>query len=80
MFSGNLWTCLKEVQLLVVFDGEFGMALEPIQGYRASSRVYLGCTELFRVAAVTSASVYTCESVFGDFLMLHQPGQCYFHV
>ena len=66
MFSGNLWTCLKEVKLLVVFDGEFRMALVPIQGNRASSRVYFGCTELFRVAAVTSGSLYTCESVLGD--------------
>ena len=39
---------------LFVFDGEQGMALEPMQGNRASSRVDLGYTELFPVAWVTS--------------------------
>ena len=43
-----------EVKPLVVFDGEHGMALVPMQGNQASSRVDLGYTELFRVAAVTS--------------------------
>ena len=52
--SWNLWSCLKEVKPLVVFHGELGMALEPVQGNRASSRVGLGYTELFRVAGVTS--------------------------
>ena len=40
--SGNLCSCLKEVQPLVVFDGDCRMALEPKQGIRASSRDDLG--------------------------------------
>ena len=48
---------MKEVKPLVIFDGERGMPLEPMQGNRASSRVDLGYTELFRVAAVTSGSL-----------------------
>ena len=47
----------KEVNPLVVFDEEQGMALEPIQGIRASSRVNFGYTELFRVSAGTSGSL-----------------------
>ena len=35
--SGNLWSCLKEVKPLVMYDVEQGMALEPIQGNRGSS-------------------------------------------
>ena len=56
VFLGNLWNCLKEVKPLV-FDGEHGMALEPMQGNQASSRVDLWYTELFHVAAVTSGSL-----------------------
>ena len=51
---GNLWSCLKEVKPLVVFDGECGMALEPKQGNQASSRFDSGYKELFRVAVETS--------------------------
>ena len=54
--SGNLWSCLKEVKPLVVYDVEWGIALEPMQGIRASSRIDLEYTELFRIPAVTSVS------------------------
>ena len=57
VFSGNLWSFLKEVKPLVMFDGECGKALEPAQGNQASSRVDLVYTELFRIAAVTSDSL-----------------------
>ena len=30
--SRNLWICLKEVKPLVVYDGELGVTLEPMQG------------------------------------------------
>ena len=53
VFSGNLWSCLQEVKPLIVFDGEHGVALEPMQRNWASSRVDLGYTDLFLVAAVT---------------------------
>ena len=32
VFSGNLWSCVKDVKPLVVFDKECCMALEPMQG------------------------------------------------
>ena len=69
-----------EVKPLVVFDGERGMALEPMQGNRHSSRVYLVCTELSRVALVTSGSLWTCDSVLGDSLDFHQASQSSLHV
>ena len=56
VFSGDLCSYLKEVKL-VMFDGERGMALEPMQGNWASSQVDLDYTELFHVAAVTSRSL-----------------------
>ena len=53
MFAGKLWSFLKEVKPLVVFDGERVMPLEPMQGNRPSPRVDLGYWELFPVSAVT---------------------------
>ena len=52
--SGNLWSCLKEVKPLVVYDVEHRMAVEPIQGKQVSSPVDLGYTKLLRVPALTS--------------------------
>ena len=57
MFSGNLWSCIKEVKPLVMFDGECLKALEPVQWNHASAGVDLGNTELFHVAVVTSVSL-----------------------
>ena len=54
--SGDLFSCLKEVKPLVVYDVECWMALEPMQGHQASSRVDLGYIKLFRIPAVTSVS------------------------
>ena len=39
-----------------MYDVEHEMALEPMQGNRASSQVDLGYIELFHVPAVTSVS------------------------
>ena len=66
MFSGNLWSCLKEVKQFVVFDGERGMAPETMQGNQTTSRLDLGHTDLFPVGAVTSGSLETCDSVLVD--------------
>ena len=52
--SGNLWSCLKQIKPLVMYDVEHGMALEPMKGNRASSGVDFGYTELFRIPVVTS--------------------------
>ena len=57
MFSGNLWSCLKEVKPLVVFDGERWKALEPMRWNQASAHVDLEYTELFRVVSMTSGSL-----------------------
>ena len=57
VFSRNLWSCLKEVKPLVMFDGEPGMALEQMQGNWASCRFDLGYSELFYIAVVTSGSL-----------------------
>ena len=57
MFSGILCFCLKEVKPLLVFDAEFGEALELMQGILDSSRVYLRNTELILLVAVTSGSL-----------------------
>ena len=40
----------EEVKPFVIFDGDLRMALEEIQGNRASSHVDLGFMELFHVA------------------------------
>ena len=45
--SQNLWSCLKKVKPLVVYDVECQMALEPMQGNRASSQVDLGTPSYF---------------------------------
>ena len=73
--SGNLFSCLKEVKPLVVYDGKWGIALEPMQGNQASSRVDLGYTELFHIPAVTSMSFLTCAGVLGDSLEFRQAYQ-----
>ena len=70
--SGSLWSCLKEVKPLVVFDVERGMALDPMQGNQASSLVDFGYTYLFHIPEVTSLSFSTCERVLRDFLEFHQ--------
>ena len=46
----------KEVQPIVVYDVERGMALEPMKGDQASSQVDLGYTELFHIPVVASVS------------------------
>ena len=68
VFSGNLWSCLKEVKPLVIFHEELGRALVPMQGNQASSRVDLGYTEPFHVSAVTSGFLQTFDGVLGDSL------------
>ena len=70
--SGNLWSCLKEVKPLLMYDGEQGIALGSRQGNHASSRVDLRYTELFHFPAMTLVSFYTCEGVSGDSLEFHQ--------
>ena len=53
MFLGNFWSFLNDVKPLVMFDGEYTMALEPMQENLASSRVEMEYTEFYCVAAVS---------------------------
>ena len=55
--SENLWRCLKKVKPLVMYDWDWDIALEPMQGNRASSLVDLGYTDLFLIAAVIAGSL-----------------------
>ena len=78
--SGNLWSCLKEVKPLVVYDEERRIAMEPMQGKWVSSRVDLGYTQLFCVPEVTSVFFSSCDSVLGDSLEFHQGNRGSLHV
>ena len=66
--SGHLSSYPKEVKLLVLYDGQAGIALKPMQGNRSSFRVDLGYPELFHIPALTSVFFYTSEGFLGDSL------------
>ena len=70
--SENLCSFLKGVKPLVLYSVKHGIAMEPMKGNRASSRVDLGYIELVRLPAVTSVYLYTCDSVLGDSLEFYQ--------
>ena len=46
----------KGRQAIVLYDGEWGLALKPMQGNWSSFQVDLGYTELFDIPAVASVS------------------------
>ena len=52
----NLWSCTKESKPIVLYDGEWGIALKPMQGNWSSYQVDLGYTELFHFPSMTSVS------------------------
>ena len=54
--SGNLWSFPKEAKAIVLYDGEWGISLKPMQRNWSSFQVDLGYTELFHKPAVTSLS------------------------
>ena len=70
--SGNLCSFLKEVKPLVLYDMEHRVAMEPMKGKWASSRVDLGYTELFCISEVTAVFLSSCDSDLGDSLVFHQ--------
>ena len=78
--SGKLWSFLKEVKPLVMYAVECRMAVDPMKGNLASSRVDWGYTVEFHVPAVISVSFYTCDSDLGDSLEFHQANQGSLHV
>ena len=63
--SGNICSFLQEVKPLVLYAVEHGIAMEPMKGKWASSRVDLGYTELFFVPEVTSVFILSFDNVFG---------------
>ena len=69
-----------EVKPLVVYDAERGIALEPMQGHWASSRVDLPYAHLFYIPEVTSVSFKTCEGVLREALEFRQANQGSLHV
>ena len=54
--SGNLWSCPKEAKPIVLYDGDWGIALKTSQGNRLSFQVDFGYNELFHIPVVTSVS------------------------
>ena len=70
--SGNLCSFLKEVKPLLLYDVEHGIAMEPMKGKWASSRVDLAYTELLCIPEVTAVFFSSCYSGLGDSLVFHQ--------
>ena len=70
--SGNLWTVVKDLKPLVVYDVECETAMDSMKGKCASSWVDLGYTNLFCIPEVTSVFFSCCEIVLGDSLQFHQ--------
>ena len=58
-----------------MYDGERGIALEPMKGNQASSQVDLGYTELFHIPSMASVSFWSCEGVHGDSVEFRQTNQ-----
>ena len=70
--SGNLCSFLKEVKPLILYDVEHGIAMEPMKGKCASSRVVLGYTEIFCIPEVTAVFLSSCDHFLWDSLVFHQ--------
>ena len=71
----NLFSFLKEVKSVLLYAVEHGIAMEPMMGKWASSRVDMGYTELFCIPEVTSVFNSSCDCVLGDSLVFHQEKQ-----
>ena len=70
--SENLCSFLKGVKPLLLYSVKHGIAMEPMKGKRASSRVDVVYTELFCIPEVTSVFFSSYDSVLGDSLVFHQ--------
>ena len=68
----NLSRFLKGVQPLVLYDEDYGMVMEPIQGKLDSSQFDLGHNNVFCIPEVTSVFFSSCDSVVGDSLEFNQ--------
>ena len=70
--SGNLWIVVKDVKTLVVYDVEWEMSMESMNGKCASSWVDLRYTNQFCVPEVTSVFFSSCDSLVLDSLEFNQ--------
>ena len=70
--AANVCSFLKEVKPLLLYDVDYWIAMEPMDGKWASSRINLVYTELFCIPEVTSVFISSCDSVLGDSLVFHQ--------
>ena len=61
-----------EVKPLVLYDVEHSIAMEPMKGKWASSRVDLGYNEVFYIPVVTAVLLSSCDCGLGDSLVVHQ--------
>ena len=78
--SGNLCQFLKEVNPLVLYAVEHGIAMEQMRGKWASSCVDFGYTKIFCIPELTSEFISSCDSVLGDSLVLYQENRGSFRV
>ena len=78
--SENLCSFLKEVKPHVLYSVEHRIAMEPMKGKCASSRVDLCYTELFCINEVASVFFLSCDSVLGYYLLFHQANRGSLHV
>ena len=63
--SENLCSFLKGVKPLVLYSVTHGIAMEPMKGKRASSRVDLGYTELYCIPEVHQCSSHFVTVILG---------------
>ena len=70
--SGNLWSFPNEAKPIVLYDGEWGIALKPMMGNLSSFLVDMGYIELFDIPEVTAVFLLSCDSFLGNSLMFHQ--------
>ena len=63
---------LKGVKLLVLYDVDRGVFMQPMQGKLASSQFDFGYSELFCIPGVISVFFSSCDSVVGESLELNQ--------
>ena len=58
--------------LLVLYDVDRGVVMEPMQGKFASSQFDFGYTEQFCIPGVTSVFFSSCDRVVGDSLEFNE--------
>ena len=66
--SQGISSFLREDKLLVLYNMEHGIAMEPMKGKWASSRFALGNNELFCIPEVTALFFPSSDSFLGDSL------------